>query len=125
MGGPGELARKSNLSRRVIDKYRSGQSDPSRERLIAIANAANVSAGWLATGEGPMRPGDADSPGNPPEPPKSGAEEKLPPPIIDAECLRIADEFVSRQEKQLKIKWNDKDGRYRILIQVAKMACYK
>lgn len=52
-GGPGELARKSKLSRRVIDKYRSGNSDPSRERLIALADAGGVSVEWLATGKGP------------------------------------------------------------------------
>lgn len=51
-GGPGELARKSGLSRRVIDKYRSGESDPSRERLIALAAAGPVSLSWLAAGDG-------------------------------------------------------------------------
>jgi len=49
-GGPGELARKSGLSRRVIDKYRSGESDPSRERLIALAAAGPVPLSWLAAG---------------------------------------------------------------------------
>jgi phage repressor protein C with HTH and peptisase S24 domain len=57
-GGPSELARKSRLSRRVIDKYKSGESDPSRSRLVALATAAGVSLSWLATGNGPMR--DAD-----------------------------------------------------------------
>jgi transcriptional regulator with XRE-family HTH domain len=56
VGGPAQLARKSNLSRRVIDKYRTGASDPSRARLIALAAAGGVSILWLATGEGPMRP---------------------------------------------------------------------
>lgn len=50
-GGPGELARKAGLSRRVIDKYRRGESDPSRSRLVAMAMAANVSVEWLATGQ--------------------------------------------------------------------------
>lgn len=50
VGGPGELARTAHLSRRVIDKYRRGESDPSRARLIAMAVAANVSVEWLATG---------------------------------------------------------------------------
>ena len=35
-GGPSALAQKSKLSRRVIDKYRTGESEPSRERLIAL-----------------------------------------------------------------------------------------
>lgn len=55
-GGPGRLAEKSNLSRRVIDKYRAGESEPNRERLVALARAGNVTAGWLATGDGPMVP---------------------------------------------------------------------
>jgi transcriptional regulator with XRE-family HTH domain len=53
-----DLARKSGLSRRVLDKYRTGKSDPSRARLVALAKAADVRVDWLATGEGPMRPGE-------------------------------------------------------------------
>ena len=54
-GGAAELARKSGLSLRAINKYRCGASDPSRERLVAMARAAGVSVNWLAAGEGPMR----------------------------------------------------------------------
>ncbi len=50
-GGTTELARKSRLSRRVIDKYKGGESEPSRERLIALAIAGGVSISWLVTGE--------------------------------------------------------------------------
>lgn len=53
-GGPGLLAQKSRLSRRVIDKYRNGESDPSRQRLIRMADAGGVSVEWLATGRGAM-----------------------------------------------------------------------
>jgi phage repressor protein C with HTH and peptisase S24 domain len=60
-GGPSELARRSGLSRRVIDKYRSGESDPSRERLAALARAGNISVAWLVTGEGPLRVGQSMS----------------------------------------------------------------
>lgn len=56
VGGPGELARRSRLSRRVIDKYRSGESEPNRPRLVALARAGGVSVEWLATGEGSMVP---------------------------------------------------------------------
>jgi len=52
VGGRGELAAKSGLSRSVIDKYAQGASEPSRPRLIALANAGPVSVSWLATGEG-------------------------------------------------------------------------
>jgi len=54
-GGVSALAAASGLSTRVIAKYRNGESDPSRERLVAIARAAGVTVDWLATGNGPMR----------------------------------------------------------------------
>ena len=53
-GGIGPLADASGLSRSVIEKYRHGQSDPSRVRLLALAAAARVSLNWLAAGEGPL-----------------------------------------------------------------------
>jgi len=31
---------------------------PGLDKLVAIAEAGNVNIAWLATGEGPMRPGD-------------------------------------------------------------------
>lgn len=52
VGGSAELARRAGLSRRVVDKYVAGGSDPSRQRLIRLAQAAGVSLQWLATGEG-------------------------------------------------------------------------
>lgn len=57
-GSVAELSRKSHLSRGVIGKYQNGESDPSRSRLIALAQAAGVRVEWLATGEGAMRPSD-------------------------------------------------------------------
>jgi len=53
-GGPAKLAERAGLSPSVIRKYQRGESDPSRERLVAIAEAAGVNLLWLATGEGPM-----------------------------------------------------------------------
>jgi len=52
VGGASALAQKSGLSRRVIDKYVAGGSDPSRQRLVSLADAAGVSVQWLATGQG-------------------------------------------------------------------------
>jgi len=52
VGGRAQLAAKSGLSRSVIDKYLQGASEPSRPRLVALANAGPVSVAWLATGEG-------------------------------------------------------------------------
>jgi len=54
-GGNSEFARKCDVSEGVVRKWRNGESDPSRTRLITIANAMDVSLCWLATGEGPMR----------------------------------------------------------------------
>lgn len=53
-GGVMELARRSALSHQVIRKYIRGVSDPSRERLVALAGAGPVHLEWLATGRGPM-----------------------------------------------------------------------
>lgn len=58
VGSAEKLARLSGMSSRVIGKYLSGDTDPSRERLIALARAAGVTVEWLATGEGMMRPGE-------------------------------------------------------------------
>ncbi|MBI1207335.1 MAG: helix-turn-helix domain-containing protein [Azospirillum sp.] len=82
LGSPMGLARGAGLSRRVIDNYRTGQSDPSRERLIALAEAAGVTVEWLATGKGPMhRPSHAAPPGH-----------ETSPAAIDAELLsRVID----------------------------------
>lgn len=55
IGGQLELSRRTGISATSINNYVLGTSDPSRTRLVAIANATGVSAGWLATGEGPMR----------------------------------------------------------------------
>lgn len=67
VGGAGELALRSGLSRRVIDKYIAGGSDPSRQRLVSLAVASGVSVQWLATGEGPMeaRHGATQAPDTP------------------------------------------------------------
>ncbi len=43
------------LHQATFRRYLDG-SEPSRKSLIAIANGANVTIQWLATGEGPMRP---------------------------------------------------------------------
>lgn len=51
-GNATELSRKTGISRRAIGTYLAGCSDPTRERLIAIANASGVSVEWLATGLG-------------------------------------------------------------------------
>lgn len=58
VGNATVLARRTRISRRAIGTYLSGASDPTRERLVAIAEAAGVCVRWLATGEGPVFPSD-------------------------------------------------------------------
>jgi phage repressor protein C with HTH and peptisase S24 domain len=47
------LARAMGVSPSAFRKWLRGEAEPSRERLIALADAAKVSIGWLAMGEGP------------------------------------------------------------------------
>jgi len=46
------LALKSNMSPTGVAKYINGESTPNVERLIALAEALDVSVQWLATGVG-------------------------------------------------------------------------
>lgn len=51
IAGSGEaLARQTSIPRRTLETYLSGRAEPKTSRLIAIANAVNVSVDWLATG---------------------------------------------------------------------------
>ena len=47
------LARATGVSPSAFRKWLRGDAEPSRERLVALAQAAGVSVGWLAGGEGP------------------------------------------------------------------------
>ncbi len=47
------LARKTGVSPSAFRKWLRGEAEPSRERLVALAQASGVSVGWLASGEGP------------------------------------------------------------------------
>jgi len=47
------LARATGVSPSAFRKWLRGDAEPSRERLVALARAAGVSVGWLASGEGP------------------------------------------------------------------------
>lgn len=52
-GGQMILAEKTGISERTINSYATGGSDPSRTRLVTIAEAAGLYPGWLASGQGP------------------------------------------------------------------------
>jgi phage repressor protein C with HTH and peptisase S24 domain len=47
------LARAMAVSPSAFRKWLRGEAEPSRERLVALADAAKVSVAWLAKGEGP------------------------------------------------------------------------
>lgn len=47
------LARATGVSPSAFRKWLRGEAEPSRERLVALAQAAEVSVGWLVSGEGP------------------------------------------------------------------------
>jgi len=47
------LARAVGVSPSAFRKWLRGEAEPSRERLIALADATSVSIAWLAKGEGP------------------------------------------------------------------------
>lgn len=47
------LARATGVSPSAFRKWLRGEAEPSRERLVALAQAAGVGVGWLAGGEGP------------------------------------------------------------------------
>jgi phage repressor protein C with HTH and peptisase S24 domain len=46
------LARAMGVSPSAFRKWLKGEAEPSRERLVALAEAAQVSIAWLAQGEG-------------------------------------------------------------------------
>jgi phage repressor protein C with HTH and peptisase S24 domain len=47
------LARAVGVSPSAFRKWLRGEAEPSRERLVALADAAGVNVAWLAKGEGP------------------------------------------------------------------------
>lgn len=51
-GNVAALSRLCGISTATIWDYLAGKSDPTREKVIAIAQSLGISAGWLATGEG-------------------------------------------------------------------------
>jgi transcriptional regulator with XRE-family HTH domain len=59
IGGQAELSRKTKISKVSISAYVTGKSEPSRDRLVAMAEAAGVSVAWLAAGIGPMQQGES------------------------------------------------------------------
>lgn len=53
MGGDAALARRSGIGAQLIGRYRTGKTEPTRTKLIAIAEAADVPVEWLVSGVEP------------------------------------------------------------------------
>lgn len=60
VGSAEKLARATGMSARGIGQYASGTSDPTRSKMLLLADAAGVNVLWLATGEGPKMKGEAE-----------------------------------------------------------------
>ncbi len=73
-----ELSRRTGLSDPTIRNYLKGVKVPI-ERAAAIARAAGVRLEWLATGEGPMRPGEGSVEYGAAAPPMVKAGESMGP----------------------------------------------
>jgi hypothetical protein len=74
----------------MIGQYVAGRSEPSLSRLVAMAKAGGVNLAWLATGEGPMRPGEVAT-----APPAAVDEQLL------ADCIAALEMALDRVGRQL------------------------
>lgn len=57
VGSAEKLAKLTGLSARGIGQYAAGTSDPTRSKMVTIADSAGVNVLWLATGQGPKMKG--------------------------------------------------------------------
>ncbi|MGB1111179.1 MAG: helix-turn-helix domain-containing protein [Gammaproteobacteria bacterium] len=62
VGGKKEMARLGGISEVQIYRYINGENVPSIRAIARLAEAADVSLNWLATGEGPQDRQTADRP---------------------------------------------------------------
>lgn len=54
VGSGDELARRTGMSRRTLEHYHTGTSEPSVSKIKSISDASGVSLEWLVAGNGPM-----------------------------------------------------------------------
>ncbi len=108
------LARATGVSPSAFRKWLRGDAEPSRERLVALAKAAGVSVGWLASGEGPPPrlgggiPSSRSAPGSggidqrdylllPKRPHSAAAGAESPPSAGPAEFIAFRHDWVRSQ----------------------------
>lgn len=80
------FANRCGIGESTLRNYLGG-ADPSCQRVIAMARAANVNIAWLATGEGPKKGAVIPLQANFPAP-------SQPPPLLNIELLTAAVEGV-------------------------------
>lgn len=85
------FAEAAAISESMVRKYLAG-AEPTRQSLIAMARAGNVSLEWLATGEGPRRPVPVLDPAEVPQPATPKLRE--PSPLPSPQMLKLDGEFV-------------------------------
>jgi phage repressor protein C with HTH and peptisase S24 domain len=104
------LARTTGVSPSAFRKWLRGEAEPNRERLVALAQAAGVSVGWLAGGEGQeprlVSPGGRSRPASaepvldrdyvllPRRPEAAAAGPETPPPPSAVEFIALRHEWV-------------------------------
>jgi phage repressor protein C with HTH and peptisase S24 domain len=76
------LARAMGVSPSAFRKWLRGEAEPSRERLIALADAAKVGIAWLARGEGPAPTFPQNEDGGRRRPAEAGAESDTGPFLL-------------------------------------------
>jgi phage repressor protein C with HTH and peptisase S24 domain len=74
VGSAQKLANMTGMSARVIGQYAAGSSDPTRSKMVALAEAAGFNVCWVATGEGPKMMSDAEEPTSSLTPPSASAQ---------------------------------------------------
>jgi len=60
-GGNSAVSRRAQMPLATLNKYISGR-EMRVEALISLAAATGVTLEWLATGQGPMKPGEPEKP---------------------------------------------------------------
>lgn len=88
-GGPEEVALRAGIPRRSLGNYLAGPNEPKMSVLIKLCETLMVRVEWLATGEGPMRPGEEAAPAAAPAPAPAGR------PGVDAALMRRVQEGVA------------------------------
>ena len=92
VGSISAFARKAGISPSAMHQYLSGGSEPTRDALVAIADATDSGIEWLATGRGPA--------GNPTHPAPARKVAENPDPQLKVSLLGKALKAVEEVDAQ-------------------------